>query len=225
MSLLHRHRWFVAAVGITLAFAAVSLLTHKSQGLIAFADISALLLLLAAATISLANTLTRLGQERSFWALMTVGLSLWVCNQIGWVHSEIVLHQPIPDPYSFDIILFFHVVPIIAAIAWRPDLVRKEGRVHLSVLNFLMLLGWWTFLYAFLVFPHQYIVLNVSLYDAHYDLLYLFENALLVGVLGLAAWTSSSGWRRLYLHFLGAAVLYGVGSQFLDRAAATGTYY
>src|ERR1700689_1494211 len=88
-----------------------------------------------------------------------------------------------------------------------------------------MLLGWWTFLYAFLVFPHQYIVLNVALYDAHYDLLYLFENALLVGVLGLAALTSSGGWGRLYLHFLGAAVLYGVGSQFLDRAAANGTYY
>jgi signal transduction histidine kinase len=225
MSLFHRHRWFVAAAGITLAFAAVSVFAHKSQGLIAFADISALLLLLAAATISLANTLTRVGQERSFWALLTVGLSLWVCNQVGWVRSEIVLHQQIPDPYSFDIILFFHVVPIIAAIAWRPDLVKKEGRVHLSVLNFLMLLGWWTFLYAFLVFPHQYIVLNVALYDAHYDLLYLFENALLVGVLGLAALTSSGGWRRLYLHFLGAAVLYGVGSQFLDRAAANGTYY
>ena len=31
MSLLHRHRWFVAAAGITLAFAAVSVFAHKSQ--------------------------------------------------------------------------------------------------------------------------------------------------------------------------------------------------
>jgi signal transduction histidine kinase len=225
MSLFQRHRWFVAAAGMSLAFAAVCLTAHKSLGLTAFADIAALVLLLAAATTALANTFTRPGQERSFWALMTLGLSLWACNQAGWTHSEVVLHEQIPDPYFFDIILFFHMVPMIAAVAWRPDLAKKEGRVHLSMLNFLMLLGWWTFLYAFLVFPHQHVVLNVHLYDVYYDILYLLENALLVGGLGLAAWTSSGGWRRLYVHLLGAGVLYGVGSQFLDRAAANGTYY
>ena len=220
-----RHRWFVAAAGITLAFAAVSLSAHKSLGLTAFADISVLLLMLAGTAFALANTLTRSGPERSFWALMTVGLSLWTCNQVGWSYSELVLREQIPDPYFFDIILFFHVVPIIAAIAWRPDLVKKEAKARLSVLNFLMLLGWWTFLYAFLVFPHQYMVLNVHLYDTYYDALYLMENTLLVAVLALAALTGSGGWRRLYLHLLGGAVLYGVGSQFLDRAASNGTYY
>jgi signal transduction histidine kinase len=69
------------------------------------------------------------------------------------------------------------------------------------------------------------VVLNVHFYNVYYDLLYLLENAVLVGVLGLAALTSSGGWRRLYLHFLSASVLYGVGSQFLDRASANGTYY
>ena len=112
------------------------------------------------------------------------------------------MRQPIPDPFLFDIILFFHAVPMIAAVAWRPDLVKKEGRIHLSLLNFLMLLGWWIFLYAFIVFPHQYVVLNVHLYNLYYDRLYGLENGLLLAVLGLAAWTSSGGWRRLYLHFL-----------------------
>jgi signal transduction histidine kinase len=44
-------------------------------------------------------------------------------------------------------------------------------------------------------------------------------------VLVLAALTSSAGWRRLYLHFLGASILYGVNSQLLDRATADSTYY
>ena len=51
---------------------------------------------------------------------------------------------------------------VIAAVAWRPDLLAKRGKILLSVLNFLMLFGWWIFLYAFIVFPHQYVALNVA---------------------------------------------------------------
>jgi signal transduction histidine kinase len=88
-----------------------------------------------------------------------------------------------------------------------------------------MLFGWWIFLYAFIVFPHQYIVLNVVRYNVYYDGLYAVENGLLIGVLLLASITSTAGWRRLYLHLLAASVVYGVNSQFLDRAAANSTYY
>ena len=93
---------------------------------------------------------------------------------------------------------------MIAAVAWRPDLQKKEGKIHLSLLNFLMLLGWWIFLYAFIVFPHQYVRAECPVSTtSYYDRLYQLQNVLLLAVLGLAAWTSSSGWRRLYLHFLG----------------------
>jgi signal transduction histidine kinase len=88
-----------------------------------------------------------------------------------------------------------------------------------------MLLGWWIFLYAFIVFPHQYVVLNIHVYDAYYDHLYLLQNGLFLAVLGLAAWTTSGGWRRLYLNFLVVGVFYAVGSQLLDRAVAEGVYY
>lgn len=225
MSSFQRNRWFVAAAGITLAFAAVSFTAHQSAGLTAFADFAGLAVMLMAAGVTLANTITRPTQERSFWALMTLGFSLWAANQAAWVHSEIILHRQIPDPYFFDIILFFHIVPMIAATAWRPDLAKKEGRVRLSAVNFLMLFGWWIFLYAFIVFPHQYVVLNVNLYNIYYDRLYLLENALLIAVLGLSVLTSFGGWRRLYLHFLAVGVVYGIGSQFLDRAVTNGTYY
>jgi|HubBroStandDraft_1064217.scaffolds.fasta_scaffold07827_5 signal transduction histidine kinase len=225
MHLLKRHRWFVAAGGITLAFASVSLFAHRSAALTAFADLVGLALMLAAAGITLANALTRPGQERSFWVLMTLGFSLWIGNQAAWSYLEAVRHRPIPDPFLFDIVLFFHALPMIAAVAWRPDLLKKEGRIHLSALNFLMLLGWWIFLYAFIVFPHQYVVPNAELYNTYYDRLYGLENGMLIGVLGLAVWTSSGGWRRLYWHLLAASVLYGVNSQFLDRAATDNTYY
>jgi len=225
MSPFQPHRWFVAAVGVTLAFAAVCLLGHRSLALTAFADLAGLVLMLVAVGIALYSVLTRPAQERSFWLLMTLGFSLWTSNQAAWSYVEVALRRPIPDPFLFDIILFFHALPMIAAVAWRPDLVKKEGKIHLSALNFLMLLGWWIFLYAFIVFPHQYVVPNAQVYSFYYDRLYGLENGMLLALLGLAAWTSSGGWRRLYLHFFAAALLYGFNSQFLDRAAADNTYY
>ena len=226
MGLLRQHRWFFAAAGITLAFAAVCLSAHKpSLALTAFSDLAGLAVMLVALAICAANAFSRPRPERGFWAMIVLGFVLWISNQVAWSLLEIVLHRPIPDPFLFDIVLFFHTVPMIAAIAWRPDLLSKRGNILSDLLNFLMLSGWWIFLYAFIVFPHQYGVLDVDKYNAYYDGLYGVENALLIGVLILAALTSSGGWRRLYLHFLAASVLYGVNSQFLDRAAAQKTYY
>ena len=226
MDFVRRHRWLVAAAGITLAFAAVCLAAGRpSPALTAFADLTGLVLMLVALGVCAANALSRQRPERSFWALVFLAFLLWTGNQLAWSLWETVFHRPIPDPFAFDVVLFFHTVPMIAAVAWRPDLLVKRGKILLSLLNFLMLFGWWVFLYAFIVFPHQYVVVDVGRYNSYYDGLYAVENAVLVGVLILAALTSSGGWRRLYLHFLAASVLYGINSQFLDRAAAESTYY
>ena len=226
MSLFGRHRWFVAAAGVTLAFAGVCLANHGPHPwLAAFANEYGLLLMLISLGVCITNLWTHPRQERSFWGLIALGFALWITNQLAWTIVEGVLHRPIPDPFFYDIILFFHTVPMIAAIAWRPDLANKQGKILLSVLNFFMLCGWWVFLYAFIVFPHQYVVPNVGKYNNYYDGLYGVENGLLVGVLILASITSTAGWRRLYLHLLGASVVYGINSQLLDRASANSTYY
>ena len=225
MGLIRRYRWFVVAAGVTLAFAVVSLLSHPSPRLNATADIVGLGLMLAALGVTTANAWTQPGQQRSFWIMLSLAFALWTTNQAAWTIREVILHLTIPDPFFFDIILFFHTVPIIAAIAWRPDLIKKEGKVFLSLLSFLMLSGWWLFLYAFIVFPHQYIVPNVVAYNIFYDDLYGLENIFLLVALGIAAWTSSGGWRKLYRHLFLASLLYAVNSQLLDRAAADSTYY
>lgn len=225
MSLLSRHRWFVAAAGFTLAFAGVSLFAHKSSGLTAFADLVGFALMAIATGVALANAISRSDKERTFWALTFLAFLLWDINQGAWCVWELVLHRKLPDPFFFDIVLFFHPVPLMAAVAWRPDFLSKPGKVLPSVLNFLMLLGWWIFLYAFIVFPHQYVILNIDSYNTYYEGLYGTENALLVVILALATRTSSGGWHKLYLHFLGAFAAYAINSQFLDRAASNGTYY
>ena len=225
MSLFRRHRWFLAAAGITLAYAAVSLTVHKSFWLLASSDTFGFLMLMAAAGFMFANAARRPVVERKFWALMGVGFFLWALSQGAWVYREAIQRLEIPTPYVADVILFFHLVPMIAATAWRPDQLKRETGVDLSTLHFLMLLGWWIFLYAFIVFPHQYVVLNVDAYNQYFDLLYDVEGLVLMALLAFAAWTSRGTWKRVYLNFLAAGVLYGIGSQILDRAIARGTYY
>lgn len=225
MSLLGRHRWFVLAIGLTLADAAVSLLAHRGPRLTAFADLFGFAIMIAGAVILLANAVSRSGPERWFWRLMAFGFCLWSFNQGSWAFHEIVLHREIPDPYFADIILFFHLVPMIAAAGLRPDQLREERRLDLSTLNFLTLLVWWMFLYAFIVFPHQYVVLNVRAYDLYYDVLYDTENVLLLVVLVVAIWTSSGAWKRLYLHLGVAAAVYALSSRLIDEAVVKGIYY
>jgi signal transduction histidine kinase len=225
MSVLRRHFWFIAAAAITLIFAGVSLLVRRGPSLTDFADVSGLFVMLATTGILYLNALTRPDPERWFWALMAFGSSLWAFNQGVWAYNECILHRDIPDPCFADIILFFHLVPIISAVAWRPDHFRQEGWFGRSSLNFLMLLTWWMFLYAFIVFPHQYVVIDKALYDRYYNSLYEIENVLLLAVLGIAAWASSGAWRRLYLHLLAASAVYTFGSQVLDEAVGVGTYF
>ncbi|MGA8761259.1 MAG: ATP-binding protein [Candidatus Sulfotelmatobacter sp.] len=225
MSLFGRHRWFVLAGGMTLAVAVVSLVAHRGPVLTAVADLFGFAIISAGAMILLVNALSRSGPESWFWRLMALGFFLWSFNQGAWAYHEVVLRADMPDPYFADIILFFHLIPMIAAAAWRPDQLRTGKRFDLSTLNFLMLLVWWMFLYAFIVFPHQYVMLNVQAYDRRYDQLYRVENMLLVAVLGVAMWTSTGAWKRLYLNLCAAAAVYAVSSQMLDDAVVKGNYY
>jgi signal transduction histidine kinase len=225
MSLFRLHRWYVAAAGITLAYAAVSLTATRGPRLTAFGDIFVLLLMLGGGVILVAKAIAGTRLERRFWALLALGFFLWGFNQAAWTYQEVIRHLAIPDPFFADIIVFFHLLPIMAATGWRPDLARNESRFQLGTLHLLMLLTWWVFLYAFIVIPHQYVVLNLPLYDSYYEGLYQVQNLLLVAVLAFAVWTSSGGWKRLYLHLLGANVLYAVGSYALDKAVNADKYY
>jgi len=100
MSLFSRHRWFVAAAGTTLAFAAVCFLSRGPHPwLTAFADLSGGVLMLIALAVCTANALSRPRHERSFWGLMALGFGLWVTNQVAWTIREAVLHRAVPDPF------------------------------------------------------------------------------------------------------------------------------
>lgn len=225
MSLSERNRWFALAGGITLAFAVVSLAMPRGAVLSAISDIGYLLLMLAAGATMLANAWAAEGVGRRFWALMGVGCVLWACHQAGWVYYEVIYRTTVPKPWFMNIFLFLHLIPMIAAAGLRPHQAESAHGFRLGTLDFMLLSVWWMFLYAFLVFPSQYISVNVAQYDRNYNLLYLVESGVLLLVLGIAARSATSGWKALYLNLMAASALYALDSGWVNLAVKKGKYY
>jgi signal transduction histidine kinase len=220
-----RRQWRTAGVvGITLIYAGVSLSTSAGFGLLAFGDIAQFSLLFLAFLLMSANAVSTRGQTRLFWGLMALGCLLWSADLALWTLYEVILRRAIPEPFIGDAVLFVHVVPFMAAVALRPHQL-EERKLYFSTLNFLMMLVWWVFLYAFIVFPDEYVQLNVALYSPHYDLLYLVENMAFLGVLGVLAWKARGAWKRIYWNLFVASGLYAVSSLALNVAIARGKYH
>src|SRR5258708_39366543 len=91
----------------------------------------------------------------------------------GWGGVEGVIRKALPDPFQGDIVLFLHIVPIMAAVSIRPQESEEHEGMLPSALNVIILLVWWVVGYAFFVFPEEYIITDLAVYSPRWDLLYL----------------------------------------------------
>jgi signal transduction histidine kinase len=214
----------VAVPALFVVCAAVLALGHESRAMAAFGDISVLLLLLAASAVMFWNASIH-ARCRVFWLLFASGCLLWSINQSLWTYYEVILGKDVPDPFIGDVILFFHVVPLMAAIALRPHRSQAQRRFSLDSINFLMLLLWWVSLYAFVVVPNEYVILNDASYSPNYDLLYLLENLVLVLMLGMVAASTRGSWRRIYWNLFLCFSVYTLGSEAINSAIGRHQYY
>jgi signal transduction histidine kinase len=150
---------------------------------------------------------------------------MWLFNLACWAVYELILHKQLSVPFPGDIVLFLHIVPMMAAVVLRPsDLDGNEGR-FLNTLNVLILLGWWVVVYAFFVFPDEYLATNVPIYTLRWDLLYVVEGLMLVGLSASAYFSSAGPWRKLYGGIFAASFLYTIASEAMNAAIARGTYH
>jgi len=209
---------------VLLAFALAPAVFTSPLFRVAMGDLVPFLVIVAACTVSAGNAYDSRGHTRLFWSLVTAGMAMWAFNQACWVWYEVVIRKPLPDPFQGDIILFLHVVPIMAAVAIRPHQADEREGMLPSALNVLILLLWWIVVYAFFVFPEEYIITNVAVYTPRWDLLYLVEGLILVAVSASAFFTSSGAWRELYRNIFIATALYTFSSQAMNAAIARGTY-
>jgi len=222
---LRRHWWAIFTGGLILSYGVATLGFSPGYALTTFGDVTPLVLTGFAAALMIANAVSSRGQSRAFWLLMAAGCLLWWSNLAAWTAYEVILRKPVPDVFFGDVIVFIHIVPFMAAVALRPHQPQEEQKLYFTTLNFLMLLIWWVFLYLFLVFPDEYVTRSIQPYSRNYDLLYLFENLILIGALGLLTATVRGAWKKVYANLFVACVLYTLSSQLMDRAITRGVYY
>ncbi|HTA22199.1 MAG TPA: HAMP domain-containing sensor histidine kinase [Terriglobales bacterium] len=220
-----KHAWAVFTAGLILTCTAAAFNFPHGHFLTAFGDVTQFLLVAFAAILMVSNAVCSQGQTRGFWLLMAAGCCLWATSLGAWTYFEVLRRREVPEPFFGDVILFIHIVPFMAAVALRPHRPPEEKKLYFSTLNFLMLLIWWLFLYAFAVFPNQYVVLNSTTYNQNYDLLYLFENLVLLVVLGLLTTNVQGPWKKVYWNFFIAAGLYTWSSESINAAITRGQYY
>jgi diguanylate cyclase (GGDEF)-like protein len=211
-----------AVVGVHLC---VSLLAPRSIGLTAFGDLTQSALLLCATLSILSNVRTSYKKAQLFWALMAVGCGMWLCTQILWTYFEVFLRQDTPNPFVGDVVLFLHVVPMMAALVVQPHIQRKDHSLPLVSLDFFLLLTWWLYLYLFIVIPWQYVSPNEAAYGRSFDLLYVCEQIVLIVGVGLAWRRSHGSWRTVYGQLFKAALFYSAGSTLAGVAIDYHRYY
>jgi len=160
-----------------------------------------------------------------FWVLMSMSMLLWLVYQGLWNYFEVWQHAEVPNPFAGDIILFLHLVPMMAALALRPHQHQEERDTRIGMLDFGLLLTWWIFLYVYSVLPWQYAEVNEPAYTRNFNHVYLTEKLALLFILALFAYGARGGWRQLYGQLLGATALYASSSYVANWAIGHQVYY
>jgi len=204
---------------------ALSLLLTRGFLLTAIGDILQNIVLLCATIALISNVVKSAPKSRLFWILMTLGLTMWLVSQVMWTYIEVFLRHEAPNPFVGDVILFLHIVPMMAAVTIQPHLRQQDRALRVGTLDFALLLTWWLFLYLFVVIPWQYVQLSESVYGRSFDLLYVSEEIVLAAGLFLVWRRSQGAWRKVYFHLFGATLLYCVASLAASEAIDLHLYY
>jgi signal transduction histidine kinase len=227
MSSSRRIAWMVGTwIFILVTYSVVSLsLKRGSESLITFGNLVQCIVPLLANAGLLLNAGTPHWRRNLFWMLIAMSSTLWMIGQFQWTYHEVYLHKPLPDLNTGDILFFLRGIPMMAALVLRPHRRRGEIQLRFGYLDFVLLLTWWTFLYAFAVLPWIYASPMAAQYNYNYNLLANIQNMVIVG--GLAAlWLTSGGvWRIVYANLFGGATLYLLASLVINVAIPAGRYY
>lgn len=214
-----------ACAGLFALYTLTTMLLQRGPVLTTFADIYQLFLTLLALAAVIALISNTRGQTRLFWGLIAVGSFMSVINLGLWVWLEVVVKRDLPQPFVGDEILFLHLVPFMAATAVRPHRREEDQQRYSTTLNLLMLVVWWAFLYAFIIFPDEYVVVHSPIYERNYNALYFVENMLVLGAFGALTATTTGAWKKIYCQLLMANALYATGSVVMNSAILKENYY
>src|SRR5215471_13835561 len=215
--------WRVALIGIVAFKAALLLALRPGSFVVSYSAVSYFFLLILATGFCIRNGIKNTLGGRIFWAFLATGCGLWSLHQSIYLFYELGLHVEVPEDSIADPILFLHIVLLIAALATLPHRNLSERKPYRAILNCLILLAFWGFLYGYAIFPSEYLA-SSSNYGTRFDMLYLLENLVLVLAAGLLTLRAQFPWKSVYFHVLGASALYALSSAVANIAIDSGGY-
>jgi signal transduction histidine kinase len=204
--------WVLAVTVLVLTQVTASLVLASNFTLFVISDIVQLLLLLCGFLALLPNARATRGRTRVFWSLLSAGMGLWLIYQALWTYFEVYLRQDVPNPFVGDVVLFLHIVPMMAALAAQPHVEHDDRTTPLGSLDFALLFVWWLYLYLFVVIPWQYAHTNETIYEHSLNFCYLAEKLVFLGAIAWLWWNSRGSWRTIYANLFGATFLYASSS-------------
>jgi signal transduction histidine kinase len=213
---------WLAIVGL-YALVSIALAGHQDT-LLTFGNLVQCVVPLLANAGLLLNAGTPHWRRNIFWMLLAMGCTLWMIGQFQWTYYEVYQHQSMPVIFGGDIIFFLKGIPIMAALALQPHRKRGEVQLQFGYLNFVLLLTWWTFLYAFVVFPWMYASPSESQYNYNYDMVSNVQNMVIVIGLGVLWLRSKGAWRLVYANLFGSAAMYMLSSLTINVAISMKKY-
>lgn len=206
----------------------MSLLMPRGDALTIASDLvqGTLLLVATAAFLSnIARTHNVTPNTRLFWMLLSLGMLFWLSYQGMWNYFEVIKREDVPDVFLGDIVLFLHLVPMMAALAVLPHLKEDDRDQRIRMLDFALLLTWFVFIYVYAVIPWQTVQIDAAQYSTHFNLAYLREKLVFLIALSVLTYTTRGGWRKLYGQLLGASILYASSSYIANWAIGHQFYY
>ena len=218
--------WPTALIGIVAIKAVLSIAVKPGSFLVSYSGISYFLLLLLATGFAIRNGIRQTLGSRPFWVLLAIAYGLWALNQGLKLYYELGRHMDAPDSIA-DPVLFLHIVPLMAAVLALPQRNVFERKPYRAISNTLLLLFFWGFVYAYFVFPYQYLFSSsatASSYGVRFDITYLLENLALVAAVGILTLRVQAPWKSIYRHLLGASTLYALSSAVANLAIDSGGY-
>lgn len=217
--------WTATIAACLAALVMAALVLPQSFRLTALSDVIQCLLLFSGTVSLIPQAVRARGRLRLFWTLVATGIAFWFVYQLFWTYYEVWLRIDVPDLCAADMILFMHIVPLMAALALRPHAPEDEYAARLRRLDFALMMIWWGYLYILIVIPWQYVVPDVAPYNNNLNSLYLIEKLAFLGTL-FVAWTGSKGgWKTFYASLFGACFTYAASSHIANWAIGRHVYY
>jgi signal transduction histidine kinase len=168
------------------------------------------------------NAFASRGHVRVFWFLMTVATGVWSVSGFLWFFSDLGTHATVTDLPMADFAVFSKTILMMAALAIEPHVFHAARRRGLGVLDYLLILVYWMYLYAMFVFVFTLLPAGRESYDFRFQLMQFTSNVILVATLGAIVLSAKGAWRRFYSVYLTAAVLYSLASSFSNLANLVG---